>query len=211
VHLEAAITMQTVGGTWRDSLGHAGLFVFTPGPGTGGPARPLSATGLPPGAVGAGHINPAEVQRRVIGSCSPGQAIRDVAVDGSVVCEAAGGGDITAVTAGAGLQGGALSGAAGLAVNLGYEVVSVTELLSSNEFFDVTASCPSGKRATGGGYFAPLPSLTITGSRPAMAGTGWQVSGAFGNCPVLTGCPLIITVICAIVAPPTIIFLPDSQ
>ena len=174
VHVEAALNLQTVGGTWRDSTGNTGQFVFTPGPGIGGSPRPLSATGLPPGgvtaahlapgavgsaqlvpgAVGAGQINTAEVQRRVGGSCPPGQAMRTVGMDGSVVCEASGGGDITSVIAGTGLTGGAASGVAVLAINLGYEVVTdVAEVFGSSDSFDVTAFCPSGKRALGGGFY----------------------------------------------------------
>jgi hypothetical protein len=222
VHLEAAITMQTVGGTWRDSLGHAGPFVFTPGPGSGGPARPLSATGLPPGgvtgahlapgAVGVGQINANEVQRRLAGACSPGQAIRSVGVDGSVICEAAGGGDITAVTAGAGLQGGASSGAAGLAVNLGYEIVTVTDFFISAQSIALTASCPSGKRAVGGGYSTIL-AFSANATMPTTNGTGWQVAGQTGSCslPNPIGCPFSVFAVCTIVAPPTIIFVPSSQ
>jgi hypothetical protein len=42
VHVEATINVATLGGTWRDSAGHTGAFVFTPGAGAGGTPRPAS-------------------------------------------------------------------------------------------------------------------------------------------------------------------------
>jgi hypothetical protein len=40
VHLSASINLVTLGGTWSDSNGNTGLFVFTPGAGVPGSARP---------------------------------------------------------------------------------------------------------------------------------------------------------------------------
>lgn len=40
LHTNATISIQTLGGTWRDSAGHSGAFVFTPGAGTSGSLRP---------------------------------------------------------------------------------------------------------------------------------------------------------------------------
>jgi hypothetical protein len=40
VHLTASINLVTLGGTWSDSNGNTGLFVFTPGAGAPGSARP---------------------------------------------------------------------------------------------------------------------------------------------------------------------------
>ena len=44
VHVAAAISIATLSGTWRDSSGATGNFVFTPGSGTGGSPRPLPTT-----------------------------------------------------------------------------------------------------------------------------------------------------------------------
>ncbi|MCR4404609.1 MAG: tail fiber domain-containing protein [Candidatus Acetothermia bacterium] len=62
------------------------------------------------GSLGAADVNTAEVQRRVTGTCSVGNAIREIGEDGTVACQPMGGGDITAVLAGLGLSGGGTSG-----------------------------------------------------------------------------------------------------
>lgn len=62
------------------------------------------------GSLGAADVNTAEIQRRVTGTCSAGNAIREIGEDGTVTCQPMGGGDITAVFAGSGLSGGGTSG-----------------------------------------------------------------------------------------------------
>jgi hypothetical protein len=42
VHLTATINLVTLGGTWSDSNGNTGLFVFTPGAGVPGSSRPAT-------------------------------------------------------------------------------------------------------------------------------------------------------------------------
>ncbi len=60
----------------------------------------------------------AVAQARVVDTCPAGSAIRAIAADATITCETDdnAGGDITAVTAGTGLSGGAASGAASLAL-----------------------------------------------------------------------------------------------
>lgn len=73
---------------------------------------------LAAGAVGSTAIDENEVQRRVTGSCPNGQLMTAIGVSGTVTCaaDAAGAGDVTAVSAGSGLTGGGPSGDVSLSV-----------------------------------------------------------------------------------------------
>jgi hypothetical protein len=135
VNVDARITLAGLGGTWTDSAGNAGTFAF--GANTGGTARPAPAVGLGDitavtagtGLTGGGvagdvrvAVDSAVVQSRVSTACAAGQALRSIAQNGTAVCEpisGSAGGDITAVNAGLGLTGGALTGDATLAVVFG--------------------------------------------------------------------------------------------
>jgi hypothetical protein len=57
----ARLNLSTVSGTWSDSAGNSGDFFFTPGPGTGGNARPVPPNGLRPGSVTADQIAPGAI------------------------------------------------------------------------------------------------------------------------------------------------------
>ena len=111
--VDATIAVSGLSGSWRDSAGRSGVFAFTAGAGTGGPARPLTAT------LGTAAIDTSQIQRRVAGACPAGQALQTVTQDGSVVCAPVGSGTLTGVTAGAGLIGGGASGTVPLAVAFG--------------------------------------------------------------------------------------------
>ena len=105
VHVDATVSLPSLSGTWRDSAGSSGNFVFTPGAGSGGSAR---ATG---GTIGGVSINPAQVQLRVSGSCTTGLFMQSIGQNGTVGCAAASaGGGITSVSAGPGLFGGGTTG-----------------------------------------------------------------------------------------------------
>jgi Collagen triple helix repeat (20 copies) len=80
-----------------------------------------------------------DLQRRVTGTCGAGQYVQSVAVDGSVSCgtDANSGGDITGVTAGNGLTGGATSGNATLGVAVPLQL-SQSNTGSTNEVATLT-------------------------------------------------------------------------
>jgi len=136
LHVDAFLSLSSFTGTWRDSTGATGTFVLLTGAAAGGSARPqlnpagdisgvIAGTGLSGGATAGDAtlaVNFTATQQRVTGTCPAGQLMTGVNQNGSVACESvtgAGGGDITSVTAGAGLTGGATTGDAALAVNFG--------------------------------------------------------------------------------------------
>jgi hypothetical protein len=61
VHTEARIVLSTLSGDWRDSAGNSGAFIYTPGAGTGGTERPVSASGVPPGSITMVQMAPGAV------------------------------------------------------------------------------------------------------------------------------------------------------
>jgi hypothetical protein len=61
VHVEATIDMTSLSGTWRDSAGQNGTFVFTPGAGSGGVPRPVPTSLLFPASITSVHIVPGTI------------------------------------------------------------------------------------------------------------------------------------------------------
>jgi hypothetical protein len=110
LHVNATISTSTFSGTWQDSGGNSGAFVLTPGAPV--PGSPRSSGG----GIGAAAVNPSQVQLRVAGVCSLGTAVVGINADGSLDCESTSVGEVTSVSAGAGLQGGGSSGSVALSV-----------------------------------------------------------------------------------------------
>lgn len=54
IHVGAAIQLTTLSGTWRDSAGHSGAFVATPGAAAPGDPRPATTLGLSGVSIGFG-------------------------------------------------------------------------------------------------------------------------------------------------------------
>nr|VFK22782.1 MAG: Fibrinogen beta and gamma chains, C-terminal globular domain [Candidatus Kentron sp. LPFa] len=81
------------------------------------------------------NVDTTQIQKRVTGTCPAGQSIRIIDAAGGVTCEtdANSGGDITGVTAGAGLSGGGVSGTVALRVD--------TAQIQKR----VSAGCPAGQ------------------------------------------------------------------
>lgn len=80
VHLDATISMPSLNGTWRDSAGNSGQFIFGAGIPGGGP-RPVPAGGLAPGSVSTTQIAPAAITNVQI---APGAVTGASIANGSV-------------------------------------------------------------------------------------------------------------------------------
>ncbi len=189
--VQARISIATLSGTWSDNAGNSGAFAF--GANAGGSPRPLPAaagdiagvtagTGLTGGGTSGEvslAVNPALVQSRVTTACPSGQALRSIAQDGTAVCESisgTAGGDITGVTAGAGLTGGGPSGDISLAVSFGGDGASSAVARADHEHAASATSVAVGPGA--------LPTGAGTGNTGLGAAALGTLASGFGNTAV---------------------------
>lgn len=79
LHLDAAISLTSLSGTWRDNTGQTGAWVFTAAAGTGGAARPAPV--LAPGIVTSAALAPSAVTSTAL---APSAVTSAALADGSV-------------------------------------------------------------------------------------------------------------------------------
>lgn len=100
VHVDATITLPSISGTWRDSTGLSGSFVFTAGAAASGQRRPVPASGLPPAAITGASFAPGSIPVTALApgvvssalsavpACDASQYFRGMSGAGRAVCQA---------------------------------------------------------------------------------------------------------------------------
>jgi hypothetical protein len=175
----AAIQTRVTGtcstGNFITAIGASGTVTCAPDTvGTGDITAVTAGTGLTGGGASGSvalSVDTSIIQSRVIGTCPTGNFITAVASNGTVTCVAEAGGDITGVTAGAGLTGGGASGAVALSVDTAVIQARVTGVCPTGNF--ITAVAANGTVtcvAEAGG--------DITGVTAGAGLTGGGASGA---------------------------------
>ncbi len=128
------------------------------------------------GSVTATHIDAASVQRRVVGTCGIGQAMRQVDQDGGVQCVSLPTdiGDVTAVLAGSGLSGGGSAGDLTLAVNSAAVQTRIGTICTAGNAIRAVAE-------DGGVTCEPIPPAGAGDITSVGAGAGLQGGAAAGD------------------------------
>ncbi len=113
----------------------------------------VGSAGIADGSIGSADIDSSQIQRRVGSACAASQAIRAINADGTVTCEAAGGGgSVTSVGTGAGLTGGPITGSGTIAIASGGVTsdhiangsVLAADIDANEVQRRVAGSCPAG-------------------------------------------------------------------
>lgn len=133
--------------------------------GDGESVGPITSAQITDGTVTAQDIDASSVQRRVVGTCVSGSAIRVVNTDGSVGCQTVPSQSITSIVAGSGLTGGGTSGAVNIAFDTTFGDSRYARLGAVNTF--TQAQSLNGDLVVGGrlglGTAAPQTRLDIVG------------------------------------------------
>lgn len=137
------------------------------------------------GSIVVDDVDVNSIQRRVSGICSASMAMSAIANDGTVICIPAGG-DITAVTAGAGLAGGGSAGAVALSVNFAGSGQNVSVSRSDHNHLGETWTGSTGLKiiatsATGFGVFGE------SSAREGVIGFSQTNDGVYGRSISETG------------------------
>jgi len=188
----------------RDPLRPAAYALYSPGtPGSGDMTGVTAGTGLTGGGLFGDVTLEADttyLQRRVSSTCTAGNAIRVVNVDGTVTCEpvsGGAGGDITEVNAGSGLTDGGTSGAVTLNVGQGTGIIVGADIVSVNT--DTIQARVTGTCAAGNAIRVISSTGTVTCESVAggagditgvTAGTGLSGGGASGDVTLNIDVPL---------------------
>jgi len=149
--------------------------------------------------------NTTYLQRRVTGAAAPGQLIRAINSDGTVVTgvDQVGAGDVTGVIAGTGLSGGGLSGDVTVSANTAYLQRRVTGAAPRGQFIrginadgtvltsTAITAIAAGAGLTGGGTSGPVALAADTAFLQrrvtGLAGAGQFIRAINGDGTVVTG------------------------
>lgn len=137
---------------------------------TGGPITNTGLISVAPGGIGATEINAAQVQSRVTGSCSAGAFVRGVNQDGTVVCDPAGVGSITGVTAETGLMGGGTNGV--VTIGIAPSGVGAAQVNAAQVQVRVAGICPLGEYMRGVNADGSVICQSASGPTGALNDTG---------------------------------------
>ncbi len=117
--------------------------------------------------AGVLKVNPAQIQKRVIGACPSGQAVKGITEAGTVTCESVGGNGVQEVKSGPGLEGGPITNTGELKVNF------------AETQKRVTGECPSGSAVAKVAENGTVVCESIAAKLPGTLGVGESETGSW--------------------------------
>lgn len=142
-------------------------------------ANSVTTTSVVDGTITAVDIDPAQIQRRIDGSCASGQYLRAVNADGSVQCAADvdSGGTVTSIATGAGLSGGPITNSGTISIAAGG--VGAAQIDATQVQRRIGAGCPQGQYLS-----AVNEDGSTVCSVDAIGPPGWGLAGNAGTDPL---------------------------